>query len=127
MGRGQVIANYPLHAITQLPYPRAITTLLAATLAVPIDPIFRFSDYRDLLHLLPGAGYRKFSGALTLVFLQVVVLFFYLILLLPRLLRTVALLHSVFVVVLQFSYWLTLAQFMTSTDLDLPQISREEV
>ncbi len=119
-------AKCPLRAITQASYPRPITALLAAMLAVPIDPIFRFSNYRDLLYLLPGAGYMKFSGALTLVFLQVVALF-YLILLLPRLLRTVALLLSVFVVVLQFSHWLTLAQFMTSTDLDLPQISREEV
>jgi hypothetical protein len=47
--------------------------LLAATLAVLIDPIFRVSDYRDLLHLLPVVGTMKFSGALTLVFLQVVV------------------------------------------------------
>jgi hypothetical protein len=95
-------------------------------LAVPINPIFRFSDYRDLLHLLSVAGYVKFSGALTLVFLQVVTLF-YLILLLPRLLRTVALLLSVFVVVVQFYYWLTPAKFMTSTDLDPAQMSREEV
>jgi hypothetical protein len=50
-----------------------MTALLAATLAVLIDPIFRFSDYRDLLHLLPVVGTMKFSGALTLVFLQVIV------------------------------------------------------
>ena len=50
-----------------------MVALHAATLAVPIDPIIRFSDYRDLLHLLPVAGYMKFSGALTLVFLQVIV------------------------------------------------------
>jgi hypothetical protein len=68
----------------------------------------------------------KFSGALTLVFRQVVVLF-YLSLLLPRLLRTVALLFSVFAGVLQFSNWLTLEQVMTGTDLDLPQVSRERV
>ena len=36
----------------------------AATLAVLIDPIFRFSDYRALLHLLPAVGTMKFSGAL---------------------------------------------------------------
>jgi hypothetical protein len=36
----------------------------AATLSVLIDPIFRFSDYLDLLHLLPVAGAMKFSGAL---------------------------------------------------------------
>jgi hypothetical protein len=46
--------------------------LLAATLEVLIDPIFRFSDYRALLHSLPVTGTMKFSGALTLVFLQVV-------------------------------------------------------
>jgi hypothetical protein len=73
MGRGQVIAKCPLRAITQAPYPRAISALLAATLAVPIDPIFRFSDYQALPHLLPVAGTMKFSGALTLVFLQVIV------------------------------------------------------
>ena len=109
-------AKDSLRAITQAPHARAMTALLAATLAVLIDPIFRFSDYRDLLHWLPVAGTLKFSGALTIVFLQVVALF-YLILLLPRLLRTVALLLSVFVVVVQFSYWLTLSQFMTGTDL----------
>jgi len=111
-------AKSSLCAITQMTYPRALAAWLAATLAVLIDPIFRFSDYRALLHLLPAAGIMKFSGALTLVFLQVVALF-YLILLLPRILRTVVLLFSVFVIVLQFSYWLTLSQFMTSTDLFL--------
>ena len=60
----------------------------------------------------------KFSVVLTLVFLQVVALF-YLITLLPRLLRTVALLLSAFVIILQFSYWQTLAQFMTGTDVFL--------
>ena len=107
-----------LGAIPQTPYSRAITALLAATLAVLIDFIFRFSDYRDLLHWLPVVGTVKFSGALALVFLQVVALF-YLILLLPRSFRTGALLLSVLVVVVQFSYWLTLSQFMTSTDLFL--------
>ena len=95
-----------------------MTALLAAALAVLIDPIFRFSDYRALLQVFPVAGTMKFSGTLTLVFLQVVALF-YLILLLPRSLRTVALLLSVLVVVVQFSYWLTLSQFMTGTDLFL--------
>jgi len=98
MGRGQVISKRPLRAITQAPYPRAMTALVAATLAVLIDPIFRFSDYQSLLHLLPVLGAMKFSIALTLVFLQVVALF-YLILLLPGILRTVALLLSVFVIV----------------------------
>jgi len=95
-----------------------MTALLAATLAVLIDPVFRFSDYRALLHVLPVAGTMKFSGTLTLVFLQVVALF-YLILLLPRIIRAVVLLISVFVLVVQFSYWLTLSQFMTATDLFL--------
>jgi glucan phosphoethanolaminetransferase (alkaline phosphatase superfamily) len=113
-----VTAKYFLGAIPQTPYSRAVTALLAATVAVLIDPIFRFSDYRDLLHLLPVAGTTKFWGAITVAFLQVVALF-YLILLLPRILRTVALLLSVFVVVLQFSYWQTLSQFMTGTDVFL--------
>ena len=111
-------ATSSLRAITQATYFRAIAALLVATLSVLIDPILRFSDYRALLHLLPAAGTMKFSGALALVFLQVVALF-YLILLLPRILRTGALLLCVFVVVVQFSYWLTLSQFMTATDLFL--------
>ena len=59
-----MITNCPLRTITQAPYPRAMTALVAATVAVLIDPIFRFSDYRDLLHLLPVAGTMKFSGTL---------------------------------------------------------------
>ena len=78
-------AKFSPRAITQAPYPRAMIALIAATLAVLIDPIFRFSDYRALLHSLQAFGAMKFSVALTLVFLQVVALF-YLILLLPRLL-----------------------------------------
>jgi glucan phosphoethanolaminetransferase (alkaline phosphatase superfamily) len=113
-----VIAKHSLLAIIQAPYLRAMTALVAAALAVLIDLIFRFRDYRALLHSLPVVGTIKFSGALTLVFLQVVALF-YLIALLPRPLRTVALLFSVFVVVLQFSYWQTLSQFMTGTDVFL--------
>jgi hypothetical protein len=70
MGRGPVIAKHSLRAITQTTYPRAITASLAATLAVLIDLIFRFSDYRALLHLLPVVGTMKFSGTLMLVFLQ---------------------------------------------------------
>jgi glucan phosphoethanolaminetransferase (alkaline phosphatase superfamily) len=95
-----------------------MAALLAATLAVFIDPFLRFSDYRALLHGLPAAGTVMFSGALVLVFLQVVALF-YLILLLPRILRAAALILLVFVVVVQFSYWLTLSRFMTATDLFL--------
>ena len=111
-------AKFAPRAITQATYPRAMAALLAATLAVLIDPFFRFSDYRALLHVLPAAGTVEFSGALTLVFLQVVALF-YLILLLPRILRAGVLLLCAFVVVVQFSYWLTLSRFMTGTDLFL--------
>ncbi len=98
--------------------PITVTAFLAAALAVLIDLIFRFSNYRDLLHLFSGAGAVKFSGILTLAFLQMVA-FLYLLLLSPRLLRSVVALLSVFVVIVQFSYWLTLNQFITSTDLFL--------
>ena len=47
-----------------------MTALVAATLSVLIDLIFRFRDYRALLHSLPVVGTMKFSGALTRVFLQ---------------------------------------------------------
>ncbi|HWR73873.1 MAG TPA: hypothetical protein VN604_11945, partial [Nitrospirota bacterium] len=97
-------ATSSLRAIRQATCPRAMAALLAATLAVLIDPFFRFSDYRALLHVLPAVGTMKFSGALALVFLQVFALF-YLILLLPRILRTGVLLLCAFVVVVQFSYW----------------------
>ena len=113
-----MIAKYSLNSITQAPYPRAMSALVAATLAVLIDLIFRFRDYHALLHSLPVVGTMKFSVVLTLVFLQVVALF-YLITLLPRPLRTVALFLSVFFIILQFSYWQTLAQFMTGTDVFL--------
>lgn len=116
MGRGPVTVKDSLRAITQTTYPRALSALLAATLALLIDFMLRFSDYRDLLQQLPVSGTMKFSVAFTLVFLQVTA-FFYLIILLPRILRTMALFVSVLVVIVQFSYWLTLAQFMTSTDL----------
>ena len=118
MGRGPVIAEHFLLAITQVTYPRALTALVAATLAVLMDLILRFRDYRALLRSLSVVGITKFLGALTLVFLQVVALF-YLITLLPIPLRIVVLLPSIFVVILQCSYWLTLSQFMTSTDLFL--------
>ncbi|WAC09182.1 MAG: sulfatase-like hydrolase/transferase [Thermodesulfobacteriota bacterium] len=109
---------YLFSAITQVPYPRATTALVAATFAVLLDLIFRFRDYRDLLHSLPVLGYMKFSGILTLVSLQVVALF-YLITLLPGSLRAVVILLSAFVVIIQLSYWRTLSQFMTGTDLFL--------
>jgi lipid A ethanolaminephosphotransferase len=95
-----------------------MTALVAATLAVLPDLIFRFRDYRELLHLLSHIGIMKFLGTFTLVFLQVVALF-YLIALIPGYLRAVILLFSGFVVIVQLSYWSTLSQFMTSTDLFL--------
>ena len=58
-----MIAECPLRAVAHAPYPRAITALLAATLAVLIHPIFRVSDYQVLLHVLPVVSYVKFSGA----------------------------------------------------------------
>jgi glucan phosphoethanolaminetransferase (alkaline phosphatase superfamily) len=118
MGGGTVIAYNFLNALTQAPYPRALTALVAAALAVLMDLIFRFRDYRALLRSLPVVGTTKFLGTLTLVFLQVVA-FFYLITLLPIPLRIVVLLPSIFIVILQCSYWLTLSQFMTSTDVFL--------
>jgi glucan phosphoethanolaminetransferase (alkaline phosphatase superfamily) len=95
-----------------------MTALLAATLALLIDLILRFRDYRALLNPLSAAGIMKFLGLYTLVSLQVVALF-YLITLLPGPLRAAVLLFSAFIVVVQLSYWLTLAQFMTGTDLFL--------
>ncbi len=118
MGREPVIAMSFLDVIHQAPHPRALTALVAAALAVLIDSILRFRDYRASLHSLPVAGIMKFLGAFTLVFLQVVALF-YLIILLPGPLRAAVLLFSVFIVIVQCSYWLTLSQFMTGTDLFL--------
>jgi len=107
-----------LNAVTQGPSPRAMTALLAATLALLIDPVLRFRDYRSLLNSLSVAGIMKFLGIYTLVSLQVVALF-YLITLLPGPLRVAVLLFFAFIIVVQLSYWLTLAQFMTGTDLFL--------
>lgn len=111
-------ATFLLEAVTRADYPRAIAALGIATLAVLIDLLFRSRDYRDLLKSLSFAGIMKFLGAFTLVFMQVVALF-YLITLLPGYLRAFALLLSVFVIVVQLSYWRTLSQFMTGTDLYL--------
>jgi len=113
-----VIAMSLFSAINQTPYPRTMTVLVAATLAVLLDFIIRFRDYRALLHSLTVAGIMKSLGTFTLVFLQVVALF-YLITLLPGPLRVAVLLFSVFIVIVQLSYWLTLSQFMTATDLFL--------
>jgi lipid A ethanolaminephosphotransferase len=109
---------YILSPITQAHYLSAMTVLVAATLAVLIDLVLRFRDYRKLLHLISVAGIVKFLGTITLVFLQVVALF-YLITLLPGPVRLVVLLFSAFVILIQLSYWLTLSQFMTGTDLFL--------
>jgi glucan phosphoethanolaminetransferase (alkaline phosphatase superfamily) len=114
MGRGEVTAMHLLSAITQATSPRAMTALLVATLALLIDLILRFRDYRAL----PVTGIMKFSGAFTMVFLQVGALF-YLITLLPGALRAAVLFFSAFIVVVQFSYWLILSRFMTATDLFL--------
>jgi len=111
-----VTAKDSLRAITQTHYPRAISALLAATLAVLIDLIVRSGAYRDLLLPLPAGGIMKLSAGLALAFLQMVALF-YLIVLLPGIFRSVAILFSFFVIVVQCSYWLTLKQFMTGTDL----------
>ena len=95
-----------------------MTALVAAMLAIIIDLIFRFCDYRELLHLRSVAGIIKFLGAITLVFLRVVTLF-YLIILLPRPVRAVVLLLSAFIILIQLSYWRTLSQFMTAADIFL--------
>jgi glucan phosphoethanolaminetransferase (alkaline phosphatase superfamily) len=104
--------------ISQTSCPRVTIALVAATLAVLIDFIFRFRDHRALQHSLPVSGIMKFMGSLILVFLQVVALF-YLITILPGPIFAVVLLLFVFVVIVQLSYWLTLSQFMTGTDLFL--------
>ena len=105
-------------AITHSPYSSVMTALVAATLAVLFDLIFRFRDYREFLNPLSVAGIMKFLGTFTLAFLQVVALF-YLISILPESFRVVILLFSAFVVIIQLSYWSTLSQFMTATDLFL--------
>ena len=107
-----------LVALHHIPYPRAATALVAALLAVLIDSVLRFREYRALLLSLTVAGIMKFLGLFTMVFLQVVALF-YLVTLLPWPLRVPVLLFAVFLVIVQLSYWLTLSQFMTATDLFL--------
>lgn len=105
-------------AIPHASCPRAMTALVAASLALLIDPVVRPCDYRALLNTRPVVGFMKFSGAFTLVFVQVLALF-YLIALLPGLLRTAVLLFCAFIIIVQLSYWRTLSQFMTATDLFL--------
>lgn len=107
-----------LGKLHQNPYPRATTALVAALLAVLVDFFLRFREYRVLLHARTVAGSIKFPGIFSLVFLQVTSLF-YLVTLLPWPLRVAVLLFAVFLVIVQLSYWLTLSQFMTATDLFL--------
>ena len=98
--------------------PRANAALLAATLAALVDPVLRFRAYRAPGQAPPGSGIMKIWGTFTLVFLQLMALF-YLITLLPGALRALVLLFCVFIIIIQCSYWLTLSQFMTATDLFL--------
>ena len=107
-----------LNAVSQAPRSRAMTALVTAVLALLIDLICRFREYRTLLKSFSAVGIVKFSGTFTLVFLQMVSLF-YLITLLPGPLRVASLLLSAFLIVIQLSYWRTLSQFMTGTDLYL--------
>lgn len=107
-----------LSAITHAPCPRAMTALVAATLAVLIDSALRPRDYRALLNSRSFAGIMKLLSTFTLVFLQVAALF-YLITLLPGALRVILLIFSAFIIIIQLSYWRTLSQFMTGTDLYL--------
>jgi len=118
MGRGKVIALDIPGVITHAPYFRVMTALVTAIIAVFIDLVIRFSDYRNLMKSFSVVGIMTFLGTLTLVFLQVFALF-YLIALLPGPLRAATLLLSVFFVIIQLSYWRTLSQFMTGTDLFL--------
>lgn len=118
MGRGPVTALDIPGALAQAPYPRAVTALVVATLAVLIDSALRFRDYRVLLNSRSFAGTMKLLSTFTLVFLQVVALI-YLFTLLPGVLRAIILIFSAFIIIIQLSYWRTLSQFMTGTDLYL--------
>jgi len=105
-------------AISQAPCPRVSAALIAATLAVLVDLALRSRAYRTSGQVPPGTGVVKLWGAFTLVFGQLVALF-YLTALLPGLLRVLVLLFFLFIIIIQCSYWLTLNQFMTATDLFL--------
>jgi glucan phosphoethanolaminetransferase (alkaline phosphatase superfamily) len=118
MGRGPVTAPDIPGAIAQAPCPRAVTALVVATLAVLIDSALRSREYRALLNSRSFAGTMKLLSTFTLVFLQVVALF-YLFTLLPGPVQAVVLLFSAFIIIIQLSYWRTLSQFMTGTDLYL--------
>jgi len=107
-----------LNAVTQAPCPRVMTAVVTAMLALLVDLICRFRYYRHLLNSFSALGIMKFSGIFTLVFLQMVALFYFIIML-PVPLRAAALPVSAFLVIVQLSYWRTLSQFMTGTDLYL--------
>lgn len=118
MGRGVVTAMSLLSIITGASCPRVAIVLLVSTLSVIVDAVLRSRDYRDLPVSCSFSGIMKFLGTFTLVFLQLCALFYF-IALLPGFLRAIALLFSVFLVIVQLSYWRTLSQFMTGTDLYL--------
>ncbi len=118
MGRGPVTALAIPGALAQTPCPRAVTALIVATLAVLIDSALRSRDYRALLNSHSFAGTMKVLSTFALVFLQVVALI-YLFTLLPGVLRAIVLIFSAFIIIIQLSYWRTLSQFMTGTDLHL--------
>lgn len=118
MGRGVVTAMSLLSIITGASCPRVAIVLLVSTLSVIVDAVLRSRDYRDLPVSRSFTGIMKFLGTFSLVFLQLCALFYF-ITLLPGLLRAIALLFSVFLIIVQLSYWRTLSQFMTGTDLYL--------
>lgn len=107
-----------LNTITQGPYPRVMIALITALLAIIIDGVVRYAEYRELLSFRSVVDFVKSLGTFLLVFLQVTALF-YLIILMPVPLRTLFLLFCAFITVIQLSYWRTLSQFMTATDLFL--------
>ncbi len=107
-----------LSSITGASCPRVATVLLVSMLSVISDAVLRSRDYRALPDSRSFTDIMKFLGAFTLVFLQLFALFYF-IALLPGPLRAIALLFSVFLVIVQLSYWQTLSQFMTGTDLYL--------
>jgi len=118
MGRGAIKAMSLFNSISQVPFPRTMIALIMALLAVVFDAVVRYPDYRDALRSRSSFGSMKSLGAFTLVFLQVAALF-YLIILLPGPLRALFLLFCAFITIIQISYWRTLTQFMTATDLFL--------
>jgi len=107
-----------LSTLSQAPCPRFVAVLIAAALAVLVDLVLRSRAYRTSGQVPPGTGLVQLAGACTLVFGQLVALF-YLTALLPLLLRAPVLLFFLFLIIVQSSYWLTLNQFMTATDLFL--------